>query len=595
VAVGKITGLLIVNVVAIRSKDVGDYVYRVSQPSWAMGQLAGIDVATVGMLSPHLAELVLAADVAILHLLTEDDLFPLLAERRRLGKPTVYEISDNFVEPHPGVGIRGWFADPGNRANAFDLIGQADAVQVTGEGLRQAFGALNPRTVVFENQLRAPGPPPRPPGERVRLGWAGSVGHTEDLRPVAPVVAAAMDRHRGVEFAFMGSEGQFREVFGDLARAHGARVACHPPGSLVEYYRFLESLDVGLGPMNDNPYNRCRSDVKFVEYAGHGVVPVLSRITPYLSHAVDGETALLFGDPGELGRVLDRVLGDAGLRAAIAGRAHAYVSAERREEQHAAARVAFYREIGAEDAGSWASSLPLEPGEQGSHAYEVAEHRAEALLVEGIRLESQGKAPAARNRFRQASQRHPKYALPYFWLGSSHLRAGDEAQAERCFERAARADKRSLRTLLQLARLQGGRDRAQAQETLERALALAPDHAAVFVALGKLAERNREWGAAADHYQRALERNPRSAPAAAGLAAASAALGDVVAAQAALERTVALSPFDSRAHHALAAFLFNQGDLIRAAELCVRAVELDPGNEAARALMQQLLAATAGL
>src|SRR5688500_4710246 len=115
----------------MRSRDVGDYVYRVSQPSAALGRLPGAEVLTVGMLSPFMPTLLLAADLAILHLLTEDDLFPLLAERKRLGRPTVYEISDNFVESHPGVGIRGWFADPANRANAFALIKAADAVQVT--------------------------------------------------------------------------------------------------------------------------------------------------------------------------------------------------------------------------------------------------------------------------------------------------------------------------------------------------------------------------------------------------------------------------------------------------------------------------------
>src|SRR3954467_15697041 len=91
--------LLIANVVAMRLTSVGDFVYRVTQPSVAMGRLPGVRTITVNVLSPHLDEVCRAADVLILHLLTEEDLIPIVARRQRLRRPPGCAISDTILPP----------------------------------------------------------------------------------------------------------------------------------------------------------------------------------------------------------------------------------------------------------------------------------------------------------------------------------------------------------------------------------------------------------------------------------------------------------------------------------------------------------------
>jgi tetratricopeptide (TPR) repeat protein len=495
--------LVVANVVAMRSREVGDYVYRVSQPSAALAGLPGVAVVTVSMLSPWLEEVLLGADVAVLHLLSEDDLFPLLAERKRLGRPTVYEISDNFLESHRGVGIQGWFADPANRANALKLIEMADGVQVTGPGLLARFGHLNPRTVVFRNQVLAVGAAPRPPGQRVELGWAGSVGHTDDLLQIAPVIAAVLARCPQARFAFMGNEQQFLRVFGGLA-PEGRRFC--PAGSLDDYYRFLETVDVGIAPLIDNPYNQCRSDIKFVEYASRGVVPVLAAVTPYLENAVQASTAFMFHDEEELQAVLLRLTQQPELRQVVAGRAQAYVRQQRLEGQQAGARLGFYQHLrGARVAPSpLCASLTGPPPEGG--VWDL-EHPAEGLLVAGIQAEASGDPASARERFADAADACPGYALPLFWYGRSHALHGETRQAERKFAQAAAANPRSVRALLELGRAQGDYDPEAAQATLERALALFPGHAGVLATMGALAERHGRWQQAIERYDQALRVN----------------------------------------------------------------------------------------
>src|SRR5262249_12259762 len=87
-----------------------------------------------------------------------------------------------------------------------------------------------------------------------------------------------------------------------------------------------------------------RSDVKFLEYAAHGVAGVYADLEPYRSVRHD-ETGLLYRDEAELLRHLDALAADPGLRRRIRSQAHEYVSRHRRIEQHVGRRLEFYRDL----------------------------------------------------------------------------------------------------------------------------------------------------------------------------------------------------------------------------------------------------------
>jgi tetratricopeptide (TPR) repeat protein len=584
--------LLVANVVAMRSSQVGDYIYRVSQPSLALGRLPGVQVVTLATVSPYLGEVAARADLLILHLLTEDDLFPLVAERRRRGRPTVYEVSDHFTAMHEGVGTRGWFTDPLNRSNAFQLLRAADAAQVTGEGLREAFGAAQPRMAVFENQIERMGRAPRPQGASVRVGWAGSVGHTDDLRRIQPVIADLCARSRGVTFAFMGNRRQYDEVFGGLPSSQRSFT---PPGTLDAYYAFLEQLDVGLAPMNDNPYNQCRSDVKFLEYASRGAVPVLSALRPYLAHAVHGETAFLYRDEAELRVHLGRLVAEPDLRTAVAQRAYDYVAGHRLEALHASSRLRFYTELGARPSDPLLppllQSVKLLRLRDRSEAYDVRSTPAERHLVAGIELESCGATKEARALFRRARGEAPGYDLPDFWLGRSHELKGESAPAAEAYAMALQLNPRSLRAALHLARLQAVRDPNRALATLEGAVAFAPTHAPTLEAMGRLHEALGATDRAIALYQAALEASPELSRVATRLGQLYDALGETAEAARRFEQAALLAPDSADAQLEWAEFLLVSGEIDRAAQLCIRAVELDRRHVRARALLGRMISA----
>ena len=316
-----------------------------------------------------------------------------------------------------------------------------------------------------------------------------------------PAITSALARCPQASFSFMGNEQQFLRVFGDLPQDR--RSFC-PAGSLDDYYRFLETLDIGIAPLLDNPYNQCRSDIKFVEYASRGVVPVLAAVTPYLQNVEAGTTAFLFKGNAELEEVLIRLIGDADLRQRVAGRAYEYVKAERLEARHAAARLAFYDRLRSSGGERPSSDSPLTGLFEGGGLWDLNEHPAEALLVAGISAEGRGDSISARDFYRQASATLPGYALPLFWHGRSHVIRGELRQAERKFVEAIQVNPRSIRAFIELGRARIDYDPQEARSTLQQALTLFPGEASVVVALGYLAEKTGQWQEAARLYDEAL-------------------------------------------------------------------------------------------
>ena len=110
------------------------------------------------------------------------------------------------------------------------------------------------------------------------------------------------------------------------------------------YVEILRSADVAILPLNPTRFNLCKSDLKFIECAAHGVVAMASP-TVYGESIRDGETGLLFRSPEEFEAGLNRLLDDAALRRSIIEEAHRYVAEERMLSGHFRERYEWYREL----------------------------------------------------------------------------------------------------------------------------------------------------------------------------------------------------------------------------------------------------------
>ncbi len=138
-------------------------------------------------------------------------------------------------------------------------------------------------------------------------------GHLRDMAKISERLVNWVMSRSDVQLFLMCEEN----IWDLFKRLPAGRKKRFPPASLEEYYNFLSHLDIGIAPLEDTPFNRSRSDVKFLEYAAHGVVPVVQATGPYLLSVKSGKTGLFFRTTDELIATLDFLLSDSAARSEI--------------------------------------------------------------------------------------------------------------------------------------------------------------------------------------------------------------------------------------------------------------------------------------
>ncbi|WP_225540016.1 glycosyltransferase [Xanthomonas sp. XNM01] len=150
-----------------------------------------------------------------------------------------------------------------------------DRFVVSTAPLAEAFAGMHDDIRVVENHL-----PPRwwsqirggrRDGPRPRVGWGGGAGHRGDLELIADVVKALADE---VDWVFFG-------MCPDNIRPYVREF--HEGVSIEEYPARLAGLDLdlALAPLEDNLFNRCKSNLRLLEYGACGYPVVCSDIEPY--------------------------------------------------------------------------------------------------------------------------------------------------------------------------------------------------------------------------------------------------------------------------------------------------------------------------
>ena len=303
--------------------------------------------------------------------------------------------------------------------------------------------------------------------ESVSIGWGGSAGHFEDLAEVAPALLAFVRAQPNVTLHLMCSD-KIRNLFEALPSERKRRT---PVGSIDEYYAFVSQLDIGIAPNRDAGFNRARSDVKFLEYAGWGAVAVVQRLTPYLASVRHGENGFLFDSTDELIDLLTRLVGDGEERQRVRTEAHAYVQRERVQAAHAAERLAFYAENmpasvpGADPARLFAEVAALDGAEVAERHVMLAHTRYESLLHDGLLLlQNAGERERGAAMLRDAARLEPAQAMPDLFLGV-------QLDLEPELRSAVAKNPRSVQAVLALGSHYLGR--SQYKPALERFLAAA--------------------------------------------------------------------------------------------------------------------------
>ncbi|MFT4178108.1 MAG: glycosyltransferase [Thermomonas sp.] len=215
--------------------------------------------------------------------------------------PVVYHIDDDLLDLPDSLG-----ADIMQRNGSLqvkearrELLSNADLVYASTAALAERMRTRFPHRDIFHGIYASyPGDVDAASGNAARvIGYMGSRGHAQDLELVVPALCRLMTRMPELRF----------ETFGTIAMPQalapfGPRVTSHPVSK--SYGAFLEQLSrlswaVGLAPLVDEPFNRCKAPTKFIEYTAAGIPVVASDVVVYRDVVSESGGGVLVGDDWE--------------------------------------------------------------------------------------------------------------------------------------------------------------------------------------------------------------------------------------------------------------------------------------------------------
>lgn len=234
----------------------------------------------------------------------------------------VFEVDDDLLHVDPtSAAAFAFYADPAVRRRLLENIRSADAVTVStpylAEVIRSEYGVEAPVHVVPNClERKALELPPVDQAGPVAIGWAGSDTHRGDFEHVRGPLRRFFAAHRDVSMTFMGAD------YGRLVGSPAGRVLPWLPiwDGPAAYMRRLD-WQIGLAPLANTQFNRCKSALKALEYAARGIVVVASDVEPYRRFVQHGVTGFLVGRDHEWREYLELLVRDEQLRVGMAAAA----------------------------------------------------------------------------------------------------------------------------------------------------------------------------------------------------------------------------------------------------------------------------------
>lgn len=285
------------------------------------------------------------ADIVVFHRAEDKKKLELMHILKKMGKKIVYDNDDTYkdigaVRANDYINeerLKKGFANLNNIADQFII--EADLVTTTTEFLADEYRKLNPNVVVLPNCIDPffYDEPLRNETDVVRIGVTGSIGVSSDIEIVAPIIKHYEHDPR-VKIVFFSLPPNRKEnpVVGEIYKEEYAfldsvDVEWHATVNADEYYDKLNSLklDMMIIPRQDNYFNRCKSNLKFIE-ASMFEIPCIAQgfadgKSPYQVNPEDQKHLKLVMDNKDWIPEIEKMINDKEGRREMGRKAHEYV------------------------------------------------------------------------------------------------------------------------------------------------------------------------------------------------------------------------------------------------------------------------------
>jgi glycosyltransferase involved in cell wall biosynthesis len=232
----------------------------------------------------------------------------LWAQLKRLGIPVIVDRDDDWVLPHDHIMKSDWVKNKTAAQIVYNLK-MADAVSVPTEYLAAKARQYNKNVFVIPNAIDFNQPQFKTDQkvkdlktEKVHIGWSGSVTHFHDVMMLTDTFMQlnsnpdTKGKYRVVLSGFVEGDMIWKEY--EKIFTSGFKIAedqyCRINGmDVYTYASAYDLMDVGLIPLKDTEFNRCKSELKMMEMGAKKLPVVVSNQYPYTNIAKHGINSLV--------------------------------------------------------------------------------------------------------------------------------------------------------------------------------------------------------------------------------------------------------------------------------------------------------------
>jgi SAM-dependent methyltransferase/glycosyltransferase involved in cell wall biosynthesis len=212
------------------------------------------------------------------------------------------------------------------------------ALQTSTTALAEVLRLYNPEVAVFPNAVVSLPEAVNFADPGCTTLFFGALNRERDWQVLMPAINAVASRAGDrLKFQIVHDRG----FFDALQTPHKTFT---PTCDYETYMRILAGSEISFMPLSDTPFNRTKSDLKFIEAGSHRVAALASTVV-YGNSIEDGRTGLLFRDPVEFEARLLRLVAMPELARDLGDAAQRYVADSRMLAYQVAPRIRWYRSL----------------------------------------------------------------------------------------------------------------------------------------------------------------------------------------------------------------------------------------------------------
>lgn len=310
------------------------------------------------------AKALVDADIVVFHRPEREEQLAVAKKLKEVGKKIVFDNDDTYKD-HNGFKFTEYMNEERVKKgleklddNISDFLYEADLVTCTTEFLKKEYEKINSNVVVLPNCVDPfyfP-EPKRNEDEVIRIGITGSVGITADVDVLRPIVEHYQhDPRVRLVLLSLPPEGE-NEVYKKLYSEEYAfwnkiNIEWHSFVKSDVYYEYLNDLklDMVIIPRADSYFNRCKSNLKFLE-SSMLEIPVIGQSfsdgqSPYEVNPEDAKHLLLATDTQSWIEQIEKLINDKQLRLDMGKKAREYVEENYSIEKNAHKWVDAYKPL----------------------------------------------------------------------------------------------------------------------------------------------------------------------------------------------------------------------------------------------------------